>query len=142
MRLQPSWRRDGDLPWPPKRTRSEGEINWGSMAKGGLSGFSLFLVGIVWWKAYLDTDPSKAAKPEESEAEWEPDTAAELESFVEDLRWVLEGIVGDIKAYGVEEVMSKSKDAREAKKVASVKSGRGRTRDIPDGEIVDGPRKR
>ncbi|EIM79018.1 uncharacterized protein STEHIDRAFT_27781, partial [Stereum hirsutum FP-91666 SS1] len=47
--MQPSWRCGGDLDWPPKHARTEGEINWGGMVKGGLNGFSLVLVGMVWW---------------------------------------------------------------------------------------------
>lgn len=118
-----------------------GEINWGGMVKGGLNGFSLVLVGMVWWKAYLDADESDNDTPD-PEMVLEPDTTGEFESFVEELRWVLEEIVSDLRAYGVAEVMSKSKVARDERKVASEKSGRGRKRDMPNGEIVDGPRKR
>lgn len=78
MYLQPEWRKEGDV-WPMKRDVPDGE-QWREIVKGGKNGFYLLLVGLCWWKTMAD------------EVDDGTELRGELDSVVEDVRWVLEKI--------------------------------------------------
>lgn len=76
--LQPGWRTENDM-WPMSRTAPVDE-DWSSLAKGGKNGFAMILFGLVWWACVADECKDAAMKDE-------------LESAVEDVKWVMEEIV-------------------------------------------------
>ncbi|TFY76093.1 hypothetical protein EWM64_g7919 [Hericium alpestre] len=72
---QPDWRKDDKVAWPLKHIGMQTET-WKNLAKGGKNGIVMVLIALVWWSKSVSAEAEKR----------------ELESAVEDVRFVLEEI--------------------------------------------------
>ena len=85
--LQPEWRKATDT-WPMAREIPSGvDEDWATLARGGKNGFGMVLVGLVWWYSFAQDEETSTATDE-------------LESAIEDVKWVMAQIVDGLTKGG------------------------------------------